>query len=170
MTNTTINTWRTLKLGTGLKTAGDFESAFRQSGCYFSVSIVKIRQSWFIASDTETEVDLVVLSVEDLGFRHKVNRGDIYTKAIELGLQLCPPEVGPQLCLQYKDELEGELYIAMDPIMDQRDPTVPVDPMFSGDNVFFVTKERGKVILVAYYCLHNFTTYQTRWVFIKPRK
>jgi hypothetical protein len=35
----------------------------------------------------------------------------------ELGLELCPPDLGPHLCLQYADQPAGErLHIAMKPI------------------------------------------------------
>jgi hypothetical protein len=76
------------------------------------------------------ELDLVVLSVFELGFgdrdaRKEVELGagveislrDIYARAVSLGFELCPAEVGPALRLQYLDQPTGEfLHIAMKPV------------------------------------------------------
>ena len=60
---------------------------------------------------------MVVVSVAELGFKDGATREQIYARAKELGLDLCPAEVGPQLRLQYKDQPNGEwLVIAMEPI------------------------------------------------------
>ena len=47
------------------------------------------------------EYELVRFSVEQLGFRDGATTDEIYKKAEELGLELCPAEVGPQLRLKY---------------------------------------------------------------------
>jgi hypothetical protein len=72
----------------------------------------------FPFSKTETQLDLVVLTAADLGFREGyTSLAEIYRRAIELGLKLCPAEVGPQLRLQYVDQPVGEfLHIAMHPV------------------------------------------------------
>jgi hypothetical protein len=76
------------------------------------------------------ELDLVVLSVFELGFgdqdarkevelgaRVEVSLRDIYARALSLGFELCPAEVGPALRLQYLDQPTGEfLHIAMMPV------------------------------------------------------
>ena len=65
-------------------------------------------------SQEEIEVDLVVLSVSELGFYRSAKYKDLCAKALELGLQLCPAEVGPALRLSYKEQPGGErLRIAM---------------------------------------------------------
>jgi len=51
------------------------------------------------SSEQET-YDLVRFTVEQLGFPEEATTDEIYAKAEELGLELCPAEVGPQLRLQ----------------------------------------------------------------------
>jgi hypothetical protein len=72
----------------------------------------------FSFSKTETKLDLVVLTAAELGFEAGYTSvAEIYRRAIELGLKLCPGEVGPQLRLQYVDQQVGEfLHIAMYPV------------------------------------------------------
>ena len=70
-------------------------------------------------SQSKRSMDLVVLSVEELGFPGGAQLRDIYKAANSQGLDLCPAEVGPQWCLQSQDQPEGEwLIIAMEPIKD----------------------------------------------------
>ena len=70
-------------------------------------------------SKSKQSLDLVVLSVKELGFPQGAQLKDIYEAAKNLGLDLCPAEVGPQLRLQYPDQPNGEwLVIAMEPIKD----------------------------------------------------
>lgn len=113
-----FQTLKTIKLGTELKTADDFCNAIK-------CAIMKIG-NWgndilgkpvFTTSNTEMELDLVNISVAELGFKDGATRKEIYERAIQFGLELCPAEVGPQLRLQYKDQPKGErLIIAMEPI------------------------------------------------------
>src|SRR3989344_4293612 len=93
----TFHVWKTIKLGTGLKTADDFRQALKQAGREIGQWANDILgKPAFIASETETEVDLVNVSVAELGFEQGATRKNIYDEAIELGLELCPNEVGPQ--------------------------------------------------------------------------
>ncbi|MBI4123031.1 MAG: hypothetical protein HY458_01550 [Parcubacteria group bacterium] len=112
--------WKTLKLGIELKTADDFRRALR--GASYRIgdwADALLGQPAFTAAAEETELDLVVVSVAELGFRNGAKRSDIYARVQELGLELCPAEVGPQLRLQYKDQPMGEwLLIGMEPIAD----------------------------------------------------
>ena len=70
-----------------------------------------------------TEVEdsvLVRLTVGDLGFPQGATTEEIYQRAQELGLELCPPETGPELRLKADTEQRfGEyMNIAMKPIAD----------------------------------------------------
>jgi hypothetical protein len=71
----------------------------------------------FPFSRTKRELDLVVLTAADLGFTGHAPVSAIYRSALQLRLELCPAEAGPQLRLQYLDQRAGEfLHIAMQPI------------------------------------------------------
>lgn len=111
-------TWKTIQLGTGLQTADDFRKEVVKAGMKISDWANDILgKPAFTATTSETEVELVVASVAELGFKDGATRKDIYVRAQEFGLDLCPPEVGPQLRLQYTDQPKGEwLVIAMEPI------------------------------------------------------
>ena len=112
--------WKTIKLGTGLKTAEDFRKALKKGGHKIGDWGNDILgKPAFTASETEIEVELVVASVAELGFKDGATRKDIYERALSYGLELCPNEVGPQLRLQYEDQPNGEwLLVAMEPIAD----------------------------------------------------
>jgi len=111
---------KTIELGTGLKTRDDFLTALEQQNNYisdFSKDIMSKPE--FIVAPKETKEKLIILSVSDLGFSQGATIKDIYLKAQELGLELCPPETGPQLRLQYTDQPTNEYYlIGMKPISD----------------------------------------------------
>ena len=70
----------------------------------------------------ETDVDLVVLSVADLGFKEGALYSQICEKALAMELELCPAEVGPALRLAYENQPRGErLIIATKPFTDSGD-------------------------------------------------
>ncbi|MFH1129199.1 MAG: hypothetical protein V1686_00470, partial [Patescibacteria group bacterium] len=70
-------------------------------------------------SQNQVQLDLVKVTVKDLGFVEATSLKQIYAKAKKLGLNLCPNEVGPALRLAYPDQPNGErIRIAMEPISD----------------------------------------------------
>lgn len=81
----------------------------------------------FIIAKSPEKIDLVILTPRDLGFTENPRTDAFLTKeflakwsAENLAgcvIELCPPEVGPQLRLQYQDQPLGEvLWIAMERI------------------------------------------------------
>ena len=72
----------------------------------------------FTTAKKSEHADLVRLKVRDLNLDNPTTE-NIFKKAQELGLELCPAEVGPQYRLQYIDQPMNEwLYIAMKQIAD----------------------------------------------------
>jgi hypothetical protein len=68
-----------------------------------------------------------MLSAADLGVESdQSSLAEVYQRAREAGLELCPAEVGPQLRLDYRNQPLGEaLDIAMEPVATYSgDPTI----------------------------------------------
>ncbi|NIK77691.1 hypothetical protein FHS15_002827 [Paenibacillus castaneae] len=61
----------------------------------------------FTTSDTKYSLQTVELTVGDLGFHDGATTAQIFKRASELGLELCPLELGPHLRLEYLDQPEG---------------------------------------------------------------
>jgi hypothetical protein len=76
----------------------------------------------FVTLKSRQTFKLVYLKVSDLGFDHNPTTTELYEKAEYFGLDLCPPEIGPELRFKYKDQPLNEWkYIAMKPITDSDD-------------------------------------------------
>lgn len=162
VTKRQFKTWRTLKLGTGLKTADDFRAALMRAGYQTGDWADDILgKPAFTVADEETEVELVVASVAELGFKQGATRKEIYDRALELGLDLCSAEVGPQLGLQYADQINREyLLIAMEPIAD------------SGDNLNVFDVEHfddGRWLSTNYGHPDSKWNPDSRWVFLRRK-
>lgn len=64
------------------------------------------------------KINLIRLTVKDLGFERGATTDEIYKRAEEIGLELCPAEVGPHYRLKYTDQPLGEwLSVAMKQII-----------------------------------------------------
>lgn len=151
--------WKTVTLGLK-KSPKDYHKALEKDGYRIGDYAGQILDKTE-ASQTEVEVDLVVVTVGELGFNEGARRDKIYARAIELGLQVCPAEVGPALRLVYKDQPRGEwLRIGMEPI------TYSVDL-----NVFGVDDDRGGRWLDSIFA-HPGRVWRAdvQWVFVRPRK
>ena len=107
----------TISIGT-YRNAEDLRAALKGGGC--DTGDVDDLLSQVVPSAERKELDIVVVTVEDLGLAERVDRKEIYDRARALNLELCPAEVGPQLWLQHKDRIdEPQLYIGMEPLSDK---------------------------------------------------
>ena len=156
-------TWKTIKLGTGAKNADDFRKALKDCGMRigdWGNDILGKPEFTVIAR--ETEVDLVKVTVAELGFKDGARRDQIYDRAKEFGLELCPSEVGPQLRLQYKDQPLNEwVYIGMEPIR-RSDGDLSVFSVEHLDDGLWLYGNCGFPDLV--------WNAVFQWVFVRPRK
>ena len=87
-------------------------------------------------SPAKAPLDLVVVSVGELGLKDHAKFADIVARARSRGLDLCPAETGPLLRLQHTNQAEDDtLRVAMEPVMTgaNRAPTVF---MLSGKSLF----------------------------------
>lgn len=74
----------------------------------------------FTTNKETKATNLVRLTVESLGFPRGATTNEIYRKAEELGLELCPAEVGPQYRLKYANQPMNEwVSIGMKQIADR---------------------------------------------------
>ncbi len=112
-----FRTWKSIQLGT-YKNIKTLKKAIDKEGCVICEWANNImNNSAFTLSKTRMTVDLVKVTVGDLGFTKLTRYDNICKRAESLGLSKCPAEVGPQLRLQYVDQYEGEwLLVAMDAI------------------------------------------------------
>ena len=152
--------WKVIKIGIGLITADDFRRAF-ESLCHVIDDSANdiIGRADFIVSKFKKGVELVVVSTADLGFKYNASRADIYKRAIELGLELCISEIGPQICLQCKNMSHGEYFnIAMLPIKDS----------YGNLRAFGVERDRKKILLHGGNGSPNSVwSINSKWVFVR---
>ena len=99
-----------------------------------------LNKNKFTTLKTPEEIDLVKLQVSDLGFTNYPTTDQLYQRAIELGLELCPAEVGPHYRLKYGDQPLGEyLYIGMKQITGSGGAPSVFRLDFNGDDRWLYT-------------------------------
>lgn len=73
-----------------------------------------LNKAEFIPTKNPEDMTLVRLTVGDMGIKGRPNIDQIFERAQSLGLELCPPDTGPNLSLKYRDQsIKKELYIGM---------------------------------------------------------
>jgi hypothetical protein len=108
------------KITIGGKTQEQLEEELRQQGNQISPDAQSMLHSKdFTTKERKEQNILIRLSVTDLGFPQGATTDEIFNKAQELGMELCPPETGPQWRLQYQDQPMNEwVRIGMKQITD----------------------------------------------------
>ncbi|MFA6077981.1 MAG: hypothetical protein WC724_03095 [Candidatus Paceibacterota bacterium] len=75
----------------------------------------------FDLASKEIKIDLICITVGELGFKNGAYLKEIQDRALSLGLKYCPMEVGPQLRRQYIDQPRLEsLQIGMQSQVDSK--------------------------------------------------
>jgi hypothetical protein len=112
-----LQVWQTITLGT-YKGVDAYRDVMDSAGIKIRDSANEIlSRPAFPYARVKTEVKLALLSASELGAETESSLSDVYKGAKQVGLALCPAEVGPQLRLHYRNQPLGEaLNIAMEPI------------------------------------------------------
>jgi len=161
--NSDFPIWRAIKLGTGIKDGKSFIKAIEDAGKKVSEwAKDMLGKKAFTAASQEMKVELVKLTVRDLGFAETTRYDKICERALQLGLQLCPNEVGPQLRLQYVDQPNGEwIWVAMEAIRAS-----------DGDLSLFGVEHDGNDLWLNGSCADPGDLFDpdNTFVFVRPRK
>lgn len=106
---------------TTTKTSEQYTKDLEKEGYLVSSWALDILNKMEVLKQNEN-IDLVTLSVRQLGFPNSATLQEIYDRAKEFGLGLCPPQVGPELRLNYKNQPNNEwLTIAMESVIGHGD-------------------------------------------------
>jgi len=92
---------QSLETDASINSAETAENALRDRNDYLSDWGKDILKKTEFSRESQ-KYDLVRFTVSQLGFSSGATTDQIYEKAEELGLELCPAEVGPHLRLQYR--------------------------------------------------------------------
>jgi hypothetical protein len=135
----TFPIWKSIKIGTYTKASELLQAAKRKPGKHDVAPVVyqMMTKPAFTVSQKETVINLVAVTLRELGFQEGASRDAVYKKALAIGLELCPPEVGPQLWLQYDKSYGKWLVIAMKPIVDNDGQAECFDMMRLDDHPLF---------------------------------
>jgi len=117
---------RRFELEIGGKSAKDIQKELVSGDLHVSDYAAEILENRdFTTSEKSETIELVRISLPELGFTNRVSIEAVYGRARELGLELIPAEVGLHLRLNYKDQPMGEsLHIGMKQISHHGSPTI----------------------------------------------
>jgi hypothetical protein len=156
--------FKTIILGS-FKTANEYRTMLTNAGIEIGDDADDILENMEPVTE-KVELDLADVMVSELGlsYRNSVSRQQIYDRAQELGLCLCPAETGPalRLALQLGEWYGCYLYIAMESIVGGRSESLGI----------FYIKDSGPLrqldanydYVVEQYCGND------RFIFVRPRR
>ncbi|MBS4220222.1 helicase [Bacillus sp. FJAT-49711] len=108
----------------------------------------------FMTFETKYSLQTVELTVSNLGFPNGATTEQIFNKAKELGLEMCPLELGPYLRLEYLDQPEGN---SVNPLQQNQAPsgsvTIASEFLYKDDNFpkgFYLRRIKGTLWLRGY--------------------
>lgn len=108
----------------------------------------------FTTSEVTSILESVEITVANLGFPQGATVDRICERAVQLGMSLCPLELGPHLRLQYRDQPEG--HIGHPPSQHRAPPdslTIASPPISEDDNTpkgFYLRRIDGVLWLRGY--------------------
>jgi hypothetical protein len=104
----------------GGKSADQLISEMEAAGIYISDDAKSmLKNGEFVPGKNPEEATLIRLTVADLGFKSSTTTDQIYERAQNLGLELCPADTGPNYRLKYKNQPLNEwIYMGMKQIVD----------------------------------------------------
>lgn len=131
--------WKTITIGT-FTTIDGLRSAILDKGFRIGDWAEDVLASpTFTLATERKEINLVKVTPKDLGFNDGSYREDIYSRAQEASLRLCPLEVGPQLRLKYTDQPKMEsLQIGMETQTDSVGHPSQFRVVHGGDNFLWL--------------------------------
>lgn len=112
----------------------------------------------FTPSNTKYLLQTVELTVGDLGYINGATTAQIFKRAFELGLELCPLELAPYLRIQYLDQPEGYLGDSIKrPEAPSGSITIASEPITEDDEYpkgFYLRRINGELWLRGYRADH----------------
>jgi hypothetical protein len=155
-----LATWKTISLGTFTSTNAMFNALDYRDIHIGDMADEILHRPTFTISKVKMDMELVVLSVNQLSSGKQNSLALIFARARKLGYELCPPEVAVQLRLQYDDQPIGEfLDIAMEPIATYEGALIGLSVGNGGAGLMLV----GKPVT-----LEAVPDQGTRLVFVRP--
>ncbi len=155
-----VPVWKTISVGT-FKDSFALRNTLDALNCGVGDGAAQVlARPSFVLNRSNEKLDLVSITAAQLGFQTgTVALHELYARAEQLGFELAPAEVGPQLRLQYADQPIGEfLIVGMKPIQTWR-----------GESLVLVVANGGAGLLLLSQGAHAEIYSKSRILFVRRR-